>query len=70
MQENGIPEIKQYNKKNINWSSNQTDTSESELFDEVTYQFGDIVQEFTVRYFKADPVSVISILLFMKLINK
>ena len=59
MQENGIPEIKQYNKKNINWSSNQTDTSESELFDEVTYQFGDIVQEFTVRYFKADPVSVI-----------
>ena len=59
LQAHGIRDIKNYNyKTNLVWSSNNTNITESELFDKVTYQFSELVQTVKIRYFRADPVSL------------
>ena len=58
LQFHGIPSVKRYNDKiNLNWSSNYSETSESKLFDLVTYSFEELVKRVYVRYFRADYVS-------------
>ena len=58
LQEHGIESVKKYNyKKDLNWSSNQTNVTESELFDLATYDLDEIVKRFYIRFFKAHPVS-------------
>ena len=58
LQFHGIPSVKRYNyKTNLNWSSNDSKTSESKLFDLGTYSFGELVKSVSIRYFKADHVS-------------
>ena len=62
----GIGEVKNYNwKTDLNWTSNQTDVTEDELFEMATYTSEELIKRFYIRYFKAD-VSIfsISILLF------
>ena len=59
LQFHGIPSIKRYNyKTNLNWSSNDSKTSESKLFDLATYSFGELVKRVFIRYFRADHVSI------------
>ena len=54
----GIPSVKRYNyKTNLNWSSNDSDITESKLFDLATYSFGELVKSVLIRYFRADHVS-------------
>ena len=56
--EHGIETVKKYNyKKDLNWSSNQTNITESELFNFATYNLDEIVQRIYIRFFKAHPVS-------------
>ena len=59
LQFHGIPSIERYNSKtNLNWSSNDSKTSESKLFDLATYSFGELVKRVFIRYFRADHVSI------------
>ena len=58
LQEHGIESVKRYNwKVDLNWSSNQTNVTESQLFDVATYDLDEIVKRFYIRFFKAHPVS-------------
>ena len=58
LQLHGIQSVKRYNyKTNLNWSSNDSKTSESDLFDLATYSFKELVKRVYIRYFKADYVS-------------
>ena len=58
LQFHGIPSVKRYNSKtNLNWSSNDSEISETKLFDLVTYSFEELVKRVYIRYFRADCVS-------------
>ena len=47
--------MKRYNyKTDLDWTSNQTDVSESELFLMATRNLSEIVKRVYIRYFKAD----------------
>ena len=51
----GIEEIKRYNyKTDLNWTSNQTDVTEWELFELATYDFDELVKRVYIRFFKTD----------------
>ena len=53
----GIPSVKSYNYKyNQTWSSNDSNTSPIELFNLITYDFGELVHSIKIRYLKSDPV--------------
>ena len=41
----------------LNWTSNDTSVSETELFEKATYEVDELVKRFYVRFFKANPVS-------------
>ena len=43
----------------LNWTSNDTSVSETELFEKATYEVDELVKRFYVRFFKANPVSYI-----------
>ena len=59
LQFHGIPSVKSYNSKtNLNWSSNDSETSESKLFDLATYSFAELVKRVYIRYFRADYVGI------------
>ena len=58
LRENGISSRKRYNLKyNLNWSSNNTNTSEHALFDMITLDLQELVFGVYIRYNGADPVS-------------
>ena len=60
LQFHGIESVKEYNYNiSLNWSSNDSETSESKLFDLVTYSLEDLVKRVYIRYFRADYVSII-----------
>jgi hypothetical protein len=51
---NGIESDNRYNyKTDLNWSSNNTDITESELFLSATYNLDELVKRIYVRFFKA-----------------
>ena len=53
--DHGIASDKRYNyKTDLNWSSNQTGVTESELFHLATRNLSEIVKRVYIRYFKAD----------------
>ena len=53
----GIPNIKDYNYKyNLTWSSNDSNTSPNELFNQITYDFSELVDKINIRYLKSDSV--------------
>ena len=55
LEQHGIASDKRYNwKTDLNWSSNQTDVTESQLFLMATKNLNDIVKRVYIRYFKAD----------------
>ena len=58
LKKHGIPSYKHYNReykdRELKWSSNQTDISESDLFKLATYRFDELVQRFYIRFFDAD----------------
>ena len=57
LEDNGIESIKRYNyKTDLNWSSNDTSITESELFEKATYNLNELVKRVYVRFFKANPV--------------
>ena len=53
----GIESRKFYNdarKNKITWSSNDTSVSEQKLFNNVTYEFNEMVKQIYVRFLRAD----------------
>ena len=50
-QEHGLANVKAYNRDTavMNWTSNQTGVSKSQLFDLATYAPGEIVKEIYIR---------------------
>ena len=63
----GIPNIKAYNYKyDLTWSSNNSNTSPTELFNQITYDFSELVDKINIRYLKSDVVRVKSILVHLK----
>ena len=53
----GIPNVKSYNYKyNLTWSSNDSNTSPIDLFNLITYDFGELIHSIKIRYLKSDPV--------------
>ena len=60
LQAHGIESIKRYNyKTDLNWTSNQTDVTEAELFELATYGLDELVKRFYIRFFSADVSSKI-----------
>ena len=54
LQSHGIPTTKKYNdgrKHDLIWSSNQTDVTETELFELATNRFDDLLKRFYIRFF-------------------
>ena len=51
--------------KGLNWTSNDTSVSETELFEKATYEVDELVKRFYVRFFKANPVSQYFSILFV-----
>ena len=49
----------------LNWTSNDTSVSETELFEKATYEVDELVKRFYVRFFKANPVSYNFSILFV-----
>ena len=51
----GIISTKRYNyKENLTWTSNDTDVSPQQLFQEATFSLKDIVKKIYIRFLKAD----------------
>ena len=49
-QSNGIPSMENYNLKyNLNWTSNDTEISKQQLFNDATYSLEEIVKRIKVR---------------------
>jgi len=60
LESHGIPSIKDYNdgrKKNLTWSSNQTDVSDMELFQLATNRFDELLKRFYIRFFEENPAT-------------
>ncbi len=54
LQQHGIASKKNYHYGvNMTWSSNRTEVSEEELFDQATASFGDLFETVYFRFFKA-----------------
>ena len=53
------------NQAGLNWTSNDTSVTESELFEKATYELDELVKRFYVRFFKANPVSYDFSILFV-----
>ena len=51
----GISSIQNYNYNyNTTWSSQFSNISDASLFDEVTHTFGDLIENVTIRFFRAN----------------
>ena len=61
LNQNGIESISGYNNKKgaCNWSSNYSSISEVELFEKATYNLNELVKRFYIRFFFANPVSLL-----------
>ena len=53
----------------LNWTSNDTSVTESELFEKATYELDELVKRFYVRFFKANPVSYLNFYFIFILIH-